>query len=194
MSQKESKVAHIVVDMLYDFIDGTLACTNAHEAVKESIKFINDNSSHTVLYICDSHPNNHCSFSENGGIWPPHCVAGTRGSQVHENYNNYIPKAESRPSLQNTLKKGENPNGEQYSGFEAITSKGITLSDFLQQQSINKVFISGIATEFCINETVKDLMNAGFNVTVIAKALAYVDYNNHIKTLENFKKLGIKII
>ena len=194
MSQKENKTAHIVVDMLYDFIDGTLACINAEEAVKESVKFINDNPSHTVLYVCDSHPKNHCSFSVNGGIWPSHCVAETRGSQIHKNYYNNILKAESVPSLQNTLKKGENPNNEQYSGFEAVTHEGKTLSDFLQNHSAEKVFVSGIATEFCVNETVKDLMNAGFDVTVISKALAYVDYNNHIKTLENFKKSGIKII
>ena len=194
MIQEKNKIAHIVVDMLYDFIDGTLACYNAQDAVKESVKFINDNPIHMVIYVCDSHPNNHCSFAESGGIWPLHCVAGTKGSQVHESFYNQITLPDARPSSNNILRKGEDPNFEQYSGFQAITEKGETLLKHLQDNNVENVFVSGIATEFCVNETVKDLKNAGFKVTVIGKALAYVDYNGHKKTLEEFKKMGVKII
>ena len=194
MIQKKNNIAHIVVDMLYDFIDGSLACSNAQDAVKESVKFINDNPLHLVVYICDSHPEKHCSFAENGGIWPPHCVAGTKGAQVHESFYSQITRSDARPSLNNILRKGEDPNFEQYSGFQAITGKGETLLNYLQGNDAENVFVSGIATEFCVNETVKDLINAGFKVTVIEKALAYVDYNGHKKTLDDFRKMVVKII
>ncbi|GAB1473330.1 hypothetical protein MASR2M69_07710 [Bacteroidota bacterium] len=75
------KRAHIVVDMLYDFIDGSLACLNAENAVEKSIGYINSNKDQMVVYVADSHPENHCSFRNYGGIWPSHCVKGTKAQK-----------------------------------------------------------------------------------------------------------------
>lgn len=194
MIPNRSNEVHVIVDMLYDFIDGTLACSNADEAVAESVRFINSNPDQPVLYICDSHPQNHCSFRQNGGIWPPHCVAGTRGSMIHKSYYTEIIKEEMRPTLSNILTKGESPESEQYSGYEAVTKSGISLSDYLASLGAETVFVSGIATEFCINETAKDLHKAGFKVKVIERALAYVNFEGHIQTLENFRTMGINVV
>lgn len=82
--------ALIIVDMLYDFIDGSLACLNADQAVAETLKFIDAQTkgqggedheildTFPILFIRDHHPADHSSFKEQGGIWPSHCVAGTR--------------------------------------------------------------------------------------------------------------------
>lgn len=190
---KQNKRAHVVVDMLYDFIDGSMACHNSQSAVDKSIAFINKDPNLAVFYIADSHPSNHCSFIENGGIWPAHCVVGTKGQEIHQKYYQLVQEAAQRPLQNNILKKGENPAFEQYSGFEAISPLGQTLESILRENSNGQVSISGIATEYCINATATDLKNAGFKVTIIKDALAYVDYDGHLKTLDNLKEIGINV-
>lgn len=191
---KQNKKAHIVVDMLYDFIEGSMACHNSHNAVDKSIEFINSNPEQLLFYITDSHPASHCSFKENGGIWPAHCVKGTKGEKIDKKFYNLVNNRSQRPSEANTLKKGEEPSLEQYSGFEALTSSGQTLESVLKEKSNGEIYVSGIATEYCINATVEDLKNAGFKVNLIEDALAYVDYNDHKKTLKKLKESGVNII
>lgn len=189
-----NRVAHVVVDMLYDFIDGSLACLNSEEAVDKSVQFINDNPNQKVLYIADAHPANHCSFKEQGGIWPPHCVAGAKGGEIHQSFYQKIEEESNRPSGSNTLKKGEDPNQEQYSGYEASSSDGLVLKEYLDKNGIKEVFISGIATEYCIKATALDLVEAGFKVNLIEDALAYVDAEGHRTTLPFLEEKGVKII
>ncbi len=189
-----SEKAHIVVDMLYDFIDGSMACHNSGNAVENSILFINSNPGMPVFYVTDSHPANHCSFKENGGTWPAHCVKGTHGQKIHDSYYTKLDNKTNTPLPQNTLLKGEDPDKEQYSGLEAIINTSKTLKEVLIQNNIKTVYVSGIATEYCINETVLDLHKAGFKVILISKALAYVNETGHKETLEKLKDSGIEII
>lgn len=191
---QQNKNAHIVVDMLYDFIDGSMACHNSHNAVDNSIEFINRNPEQVIFYITDAHPASHCSFKENGGIWPSHCVKGTKGQEIDQKFYKFVKNQNQRPNKSNILKKGEDQALEQYSGFEALSSTGQTLESILKENSNGEIYVSGIATEYCINATVTDLNNAGFKVTLLKDALAYVDYDGHLKTLEQLKKSGINII
>lgn len=183
----ENKVCHIVVDMLYDFIDGTLACQNGENAVEQAIKYINSHPEQEVLYVCDSHPSNHCSFREQGGIWPPHCVAGTRGGSIHEAFFNDIEDESSRPNERNIFLKGYDKNLEQYSGFEARNIFGEELKSKLS----SSVVLSGIATEYCVTETTNDLLRNNFNVKINENALAWVTEEGHTFALENFRKLKL---
>lgn len=80
---KENR-ALIVVDMLYDFIDGSLACQEAEKTVSATLAFIEQKHPYPILFIRDHHPANHSSFAEYGGPWPPHCVHGTHGADIHE--------------------------------------------------------------------------------------------------------------
>jgi len=187
---------HVVVDMLYDFIDGTLACLNSEEAVATSVKFINDNPMR-IAYVCDHHPSNHCSFSKQGGIWPPHCVQGTHGGSIHKLYFTGLNSKESAPSPENMFLKGEDPSSEQYSGFEGIRKDGKTLFDYIGKPGTKDspvVYVSGIATEFCINETVKDLVKAGYKVVLIKDALGYVSLDGHIETLKKLEEYNVTLI
>ena len=124
--------ALVVVDMLYDFIDGTLACQNAENAVKETLKQIDKLTkgqggeeheildTFPILFVRDQHPADHCSFTEQGGTWPAHCVAGTHGGEVHEDLKPYV-----REEL--TFDKGYDKSLEQYSGFEGLNTAEQTL-------------------------------------------------------------------
>jgi nicotinamidase-related amidase len=186
--------SHVVVDMLYDFIDGTMACENAKEAVKASICYINANPIQKVFYVCDCHPADHSSFKENGGQWPAHCVEGTHGAEIHKAYGKIV-NAKNRPEAgRNIFLKGRDTNKEQYSGFEGIDAQGKTLDSALTEAnggSKGTVSISGIATEFCIKETCLDLLKAGYKVILLTDALGYVDKANHYKTIEELQEKGI---
>ncbi|HBG23582.1 MAG: hypothetical protein A2X17_00035 [Bacteroidetes bacterium GWF2_41_61] len=194
MIPNNKKRAHLVVDMLYDFINGSLACQNSFNAVKRSIEYINENPDQIVVYIADSHPRNHCSFIENGGIWPPHCIVGTKGHQVHEDFYKLVIRPQSRPNKLNILRKGENPSQEQYSGFEAKSRFAVKLGEFLISEGVSEVVISGIATEYCVKETAIDLLAAGFIVYVVKDALSYVDEKGHLETIDELLKRGVNFI
>lgn len=189
-----SKKIHLVVDMLYDFIEGSLACKNAVSAVDNSVQHINSNRDQSVLYIADSHPSNHCSFVGNGGVWPPHCVQGTRGAEIHSHFYINIDEEFSKPNENNIFLKGCDSKKEQYSGFEAFQKDGKSLSEFLRGEDAKEIIISGIATEYCVKETVKDLLREGFKVTVIQDALAYVTKEGSMATIKELKRLGATII
>lgn len=187
-----------VVDMLYDFIDGSLACHNAENAVKETLRFIDSQTkgqggedheildTFPILFIRDHHPADHSSFKENGGIWPPHCVAGTRGGDIHEDLKPY-----AKEEL--TFDKGCDRDVEQYSGFEGVNTAGQSLGEILELLDTTDVYVCGIATEYCVRNTCEDLLKAGFRVHLLKDCIAYVDPDGHVKALEEMAAEGIGI-
>ena len=187
-----------VVDMLYDFIDGSLACHNSENAVKETLRFIDSQTkgqggedheildTFPILFIRDHHPADHSSFKENGGIWPPHCVAGTRGGDIHENLKPY-----AKEEL--TFDKGCDRDVEQYSGFEGVNTAGQSLGEILELLDTTDVYVCGIATEYCVRNTCEDLLKAGFRVHLLKDCIAYVDPDGHVKALEEMAAEGIGI-
>lgn len=190
--------AIIIVDMLYDFIDGSLACLNADEAVRNCRDFLHRTVSVDdfdengiadtipVMFVCDHHPADHCSFRENGGIWPVHCVAGTRGAQIHEDLLPYV-------NEDLIFYKGCDSNCEQYSGFEGKSAADQTMDEILGLLGISDVYICGIATEYCVNNTATDLKKAGYKVHILKDTLAYVEKEGHIRTLAQMAESGVEI-
>ena len=182
----EKDSALVVVDMLYDFIDGSLACGNAENAVAY-VKTLIDENAATPLFICDHHPADHSSFKDFGGIWPVHCVAGSRGGEVHDALKPYM-------NEELTFNKGCDREVEQYSGFEGRNEAGQSLAEVLETMEIKTVYVVGIATEYCVYNTAKDLKDAGFNVKVIEKGLGYVDAQGHADTLAKMKEEGFTVL
>lgn len=191
--------ALVVVDMLYDFIDGSLACLNSKNAVKEAAGFIDSMTSgqegnsneeildtFPILFVCDHHPADHSSFREYGGTWPPHCIQGTHGGAVHEILQPYMQE-------ELTFFKGCDPAVEQYSGFEAANKAGQSLGEILGLLDAENVYVCGIATEYCVRATCEDLKKAGFKVRLLSNALGYVDEAGHRKALEEMKTEGMII-
>ncbi len=190
--------ALVVVDMLYDFIDGSLACHNAEQAVAETLKFIDTQTkgqggedheildTFPILFVRDHHPADHSSFKEQGGIWPSHCVAGTRGGDIHEELQPYACE-------ELTFDKGCDKATEQYSGFEGVNEAGQSLGEILELLDTEEVYVCGIATEYCVRNTCEDLLKAGFKVRLLKDCLAYVDHAGHLKALEEMGSEGIRI-
>lgn len=196
----EKNTALVVVDELYDFIDGSLACINAGTAVKETLRFIDTHTeaqegdkdveildTFPILFIRDHHPADHSSFVGFGGTWPVHCVAGTHGGEIHEELKPYV-------SEELTFDKGCDKALEQYSGFEGRNSAGQPLGEILELLDVKTAYVCGIATEFCVRNTCEDLLKAGFKVKLLTKALAYVSEQGHEKALEEMKAEGIELI
>ena len=177
--------ALVVVDMIYDFIDGSLACGGADAAIAATRRFMEGHPM-PFLFVRDHHPANHCSFAAQGGPWPPHCVQGTRGAQVHASLEAFVDE-------DLTFFKGENPNQEQYSGFEGLNPAGQSLGEVLQLLEVEQVLVCGIATEYCVRNTAEDLLKAGFQVTVLQDCLAWVDPDGHRTALEEMKAEGIRL-
>ena len=190
--------ALVVVDMLYDFIDGSLACQNADNAVKETLKFIDSQTkgqggedheildTFPILFIRDHHPADHSSFKEQGGIWPVHCVAGTYGGDIHKDLLPYV-----REEL--TFDKGCDKETEQYSGFEGVNNAEQSLGEILELLDTTDVYVCGIATEYCVRNTCEDLMKAGFKVRLLSECIAYVDHEGHKKALQEMAEEGISV-
>ena len=191
--------ATVVVDMLYDFIDGSLACIGGEEAVEETRKFLEKNlegegdaaveilDTKPVLFIRDHHPADHSSFKDFGGIWPAHCVAGTRGGEIHEKLLPFV-------NEDLTFDKGCNRAVEQYSGFDGRNAAGQPLGEVLSLMDIKTVYVCGIATEYCVRSTCEDLLKAGFKVQLLKDCLAYVNEEGHRKALEEMAAECIELV
>lgn len=192
--------ALVVVDMLYDFIEGgSLACHHSVEAVAETLKFIDTvtdspsagqdaiESRFPILFVCDHHPADHCSFVSEGGTWPSHCVQDTRGGEVHDDLKPYV-------SEEFTFYKGYKKDKEQYSGFEGINEAGQSLYDVLDIMDIRNVYVCGIATEYCVRQTCEDIRKAGFNVFLLKDAIGYVDPEGHAEALKAMEAECIELV
>lgn len=190
--------ALVVVDMQYDFIDGSLACQNAENAVKNTLKYIDSQTkgqggedheildTFPILFTRDFHPADHSSFKDQGGIWPPHCVAGTHGGDIHEDLLPYACE-------ELTFDKGCNRDKEEYSGFAGVNSAEQSLGEILELLDTTDVYICGIATEYCVRNTAEDILKAGYRVHLLKDCLAYVDYAGHLKALEEMAAEGVNI-
>lgn len=190
--------ALVVVDMLYDFIDGSMACQNAENAVRKTLAFIDTKTkgqggedheildTFPILFIRDHHPADHSSFKEQGGIWPAHCVAGTPGGEIHRDLAPYACE-------ELTFDKGCDKATEQYSGFEAVNNADQPLSEVLELLDTTDVYVCGIATEYCVRNTCEDLLKAGFKVHLLKECVAYVDLQGHQQALEEMASKGISI-
>ncbi len=179
----------IIVDCQYDFIDGSLACGHSHEAVKYLVDFVN---SHDVrcLYTSDWHSETNGSFQVNGGIWPVHCVAGTQGAELSPDFMAGIKEKSNQPSPENLFLKGVRDDVEEYSAFNGVNSEGKSLHDVASQ----KVYVGGIASEYCVKETILSLVKSGREVVVLSEGLGYVDKAGHEKTMEELREMGLEVV
>ncbi len=188
--------ALVVVDMQYDFIDGSLACQNADNAISQTLKFIDKHTkgqrgeeheildTFPILFTRDYHPADHSSFAEQGGTWPTHCVAGTHGAEIHESLVPYVCE-------ELTFDKGCDKSSEQYSGFEGQNNAEQSLGEILEMLDTTDVYVCGIATEYCVRNTCEDLKKAGYKVHLLSDCLGYVDENGHRQALQEMSNNGI---
>ncbi len=155
----------MVVDVQNDFCPGgSLAVKEGDAVVAPLNKMIGAYSEARlpVLFTRDWHPADHCSFKAQGGIWPPHCVAGTHGAEFHPKLS--VPKGDV------VISKGTEQDKEAYSAFE-----GTDLAKRLNALRVDEVVIGGLTAEYCVRESSRDAIAAGFKVRVLRDCIRGVE-------------------
>ncbi|MFX0071840.1 MAG: bifunctional nicotinamidase/pyrazinamidase [Candidatus Hermodarchaeota archaeon] len=210
--QKEIKLngkkdALIVVDMQNDFIPGGALPVEEGDSIigdiNETAEFFNKSDSIVVL-TQDWHPPNHKSFAsahpgKNPGdeyqsegigpvLWPDHCVQNTFGAEFHKDLNIDAKKI---------IQKGMNPEVDSYSGFLDNDKKTKTgLADYLKSAGVERIFICGLALDYCCYFTAMDGVDFSFDVFFLIDLTKGIDLppGNISNSLENMNKKNIKFV
>ncbi len=165
------KAALLIVDVQRDFCPGgSLAVADGDEIIPVINRYIRlfTAQGFPVLASRDWHPKNSVHFKTGGGQWPDHCVQGTEGAKFHPGLQ--------LPDDTVVLSKGMNPDrDDEYSGFQSVTGDGQHFADYLARNGIGHLLVCGIATDYCVRETVLDSLRNGFAVTLLKDAVRGVD-------------------
>jgi len=154
--------ALLVVDVQKDFCPGgSLAVPNGDEVAAYINKKIAEAVHGAYIFSFDCHPDNHCSFVEQGGPWPKHCVAGTKGFELHDDLK--VPT----DRLATMIFKGMDLDFDSYSAFADDGGKKTELEAFLKAYDITELDVVGLATEYCVKFSVLDGLKAGLRINVL---------------------------
>lgn len=180
--------ALIVVDVQKDFCEGGALGVDGGNAVAAGIAELlaGEHGYDVVVATRDHHidPGDH--FSETPDFvdsWPPHCVVGTPGVELHEALGDF--------AFDGVFDKGEYDAA--YSGFEgADHGQGeVSLPDYLASRSVREVDVCGIATDYCVKATVRDAAAAGLESTVLLSLSAAVHPGDVEQLVEQWESEGI---
>ncbi len=193
----------LVVDIQNDFCPGGGLSVPRGDEVVPLVNRLAQDFTHVVL-TQDWHPRGHLSFaSSHPGtkpyqtiqvsygpqvLWPDHCVQGTKGATFRDDLN--IPHAEL------VLRKGYHRAIDSYSAFYENDRKTHTgLTGYLRERGFTRVFLAGLAFDFCVRYSAEDAHHEGFEVVVIEDACRGIDVNGSMEqTRALFKTLGIRCI
>jgi nicotinamidase/pyrazinamidase len=162
-----SKDALIIADIQMDFLPGgALPVFEGDQVIpvlNEYVKIFRKTNA-KIIASRDWHPANHMSFKAQGGPWPLHCVQETEGAKFHPDLK--LPKGTE------IVLKATDPNKEAYSVFD-----GTGLADKLKSQGVTRVFVGGLATDYCIVNTVLDARKLGLDVVVLLDGSRGINVN-----------------
>ncbi|WEK04154.1 MAG: bifunctional nicotinamidase/pyrazinamidase [Candidatus Devosia phytovorans] len=193
----------VVVDVQYDFLpEGNLAVAGGDEIVPLvntlAKKFTN------VAFTQDWHPADHISFaSQHPGkapfetveldygtqvLWPDHCIWNSHGAELSAGLD--------IPHGQLIIRKGYNRGIDSYSGFQEADRQTLTgLAGYLNERDVGRLYIVGLATDFCVGWTAIDGAAAGYDVTVIEDATRAIDSNGSLaKAWADMAEAGVERI
>jgi nicotinamidase/pyrazinamidase len=162
--------ALLLIDVQKDFCPGgALPAADGDKVVDALNRYIRGAvADGTPIYASrDWHPAVTVHFAKYGGQWPVHCVQNTDGARFHEKLE--------LPARAIVVTKGEGADEQGYSAFEGHTPDAKSLLTDLQQQRIDHLYVGGLATDYCVKNSVLDARKAGLDVTVLEDAIAGVD-------------------
>ncbi len=194
--------ALIVVDVQNDFVPGGALAVNGGDEV---IPVINELQPHFDLVVAtqDWHPRNHKSFASNHPkrvpfetidlngleqvLWPDHCIQGTSGAEFHPDLDTIRFEA--------IFRKGTDPEIDSYSGlYDNGRRKSTGLSGYLRERNVSKVFVCGLAADYCVYFTAKDLLTEGFKTFFIEDATRAISQDGYQKARNVITELSGKIV
>lgn len=160
----------VIVDVQNDFCPGgALAVSEGDLVVPVLNRYIKrfEEAKLPVIATRDWHPERTSHFNTCGGVWPPHCVRGTRGAEFHPGL--------ALPKNAVIVSKGMGVDEDSYSGFQGADASGAPLADLLRQWGTKRLFVGGLATDYCVKQTVLDGLKEGFEVVLLEDAIRGVD-------------------
>ena len=174
--------ALIVVDVQNDFCPGGPMAVPEGDAVVPVVNRLIDKFDHLV-YSRDWHPSDHTSFSDDpeyrDGSWPPHCVQNSPGAEFHPNLR--------VPSDALVVDKATDPEVEAYSAFGGT---GLALD--LKNSGVTRVFITGLATDYCVKSTALDAVDAGFEAVLIEDGVRGISEDTARDALAEMERAGVR--
>ncbi len=195
--------ALILVDIQNDFLPGgALAVPRGDEVVPVANRLIP--LFPLVVATQDWHPENHGSFASNHGkpvgtlaelgglpqvLWPNHCVQNTGGAA-------FAPGLHTA-KIERIFPKGTDPEIDSYSGFfDNGHRKATGLGDYLKQKSVTRVFVLGLATDYCVKATALDARKLGFKVTLVVDGCRGVELNagDCGRAVDEMRRAGVRLV
>lgn len=184
-------IALIVVDVQNDFCPGGSSSVPDGDQIVESINGVMAYAKQSGMLIIASrhwHPRQIKYSDMDGGSWPVHCVLGTVGAQFH-------PKLKLEEGFF-IISKGMSDQNEGYSAFGGFTSDRIALLELLKAKNIERVYIVGLATDYCVKATAVDAVMFEFDTYLLLDACRAVNIkvNDGAKAIEDMRLAGVKIV
>jgi nicotinamidase/pyrazinamidase len=178
--------ALVVVDLQRDFLPGgALGVPHGDAVVAPLNRLLKAFESRGLPSIAtrDWHPPDHCSFKAQGGPWPPHCVAGSQGA--------LFAQALALPGGAQVVSKATTSQHDAYSGFA-----GTALHALLQRFGVGRLFVGGLATDYCVLHTVLDARALGYEVIVLRDAVAAVNaqVDDGARALARMQAAGARLV
>lgn len=177
--------ALLIVDVQNDFLPGgSLAVPHGDQVIAPLNRYIARYRAAQLPVFAsrDWHPPDHCSFHAQGGPWPPHCVAGTEGAR--------FAAVLELPASTQIVSKALRPERDAYSAFEDTD-----LDARLRQAGVRRLFVGGLATEYCVLNTAKDALRLGYAVTLLLDAIRAIDAKpgDGERAIEELQRRGARL-
>jgi nicotinamidase/pyrazinamidase len=186
--------ALLITDFQNDFTPGGALAVEGGDEIGGPINRLADRFDFVVA-TRDWHPENHGSFvgvdvdldkwegTDPPGIWPVHCVAGTDGAELHPSLD--------RSKVDLVLDKGQSPHSQGYSSFH-----GSGLADVLRERGVDRIYVTGLTTDYCVKNSVLDALREGFQVIVVADAIRAVNVNegDGERALAEMRRAGAQVV
>jgi nicotinamidase/pyrazinamidase len=175
--------ALLIIDFQNDFTEGGALAVPDGDAIAPRVnELLESGDFDLVVATRDWHPPDHGSFEEQGGPWPPHCVQGTPGAELHASLQ--------REAVDVVVNAGYEPDLEGYSGFEETN-----LASVLREHDVDEVTVVGLATDYCVKHTAADALSQGFRVTIDRDGIRGIDVEpgDSERALEELEAAGATV-
>jgi nicotinamidase/pyrazinamidase len=173
--------ALVVVDVQNDFTPGgALAAPDGDKVVPPLNDYITrfHRAERPIAASRDWHPEDHMSFEAEGGPWPPHCIQDTEGADYHPDLE--------LPADTHHVRKGRDPDEEDYSAFKG----GPDLDAWLEDNDVERVYVGGLTTEYCVKNTVEDALDRDYQVFLLLDAIKPVDPDDGDEAIADMLQAG----
>ena len=194
--------ALIIVDLQHDFIPGGKLAVPLGDQIIPLVNALQDSFS-LVVATQDWHPPNHKSFASNHDgkkpfekimlhgleqiLWPDHCIQGSVGAEFHSKLN--------MNSVEGIFRKGMDPEIDSYSGFfDNGYKKSTGLAGYLRERKVQKVYLCGLAADYCVAYTAKDALKENFETYIIEDATRAIDLKGFEEAKDEILSLGGQVI